>query len=156
MSTWTWFIKTWTVSNWEFNASIREKAISILVGNVNLGRSYLVTTVKQFLKLTGYTCAGNSSTNFVMHVTTGNGNWQQLVLKFLKSHPLILFLAGFSYLKPLCATVATAAISTSSAAHQDKRAKLVHISPFSLLDKSLQIKCPFFARFIFKSSNFHS
>ena len=51
-----------------------------------------------------------------------------------------LFLAGFSYLEPLCATVATAATAPSSVAHQDKRAKLVHISPFSLIDKSLQIK----------------
>ena len=51
-----------------------------------------------------------------------------------------LFWAGFSYLEPLCATVATAATAPSSVAHQDKRAKLVHISPFSLIDKSLQIK----------------
>jgi hypothetical protein len=27
-------------------ANIREKAISILAGNLNLGRSYLITTVK--------------------------------------------------------------------------------------------------------------
>ena len=55
-------------------------------------------------------------------------------------HTMNLFLAGFSYLEPLCATVATAATAPSSVAHQDKRAKLVHISPFSLIDKSLQIK----------------
>ena len=73
MSTWTSFVKIWTVSNCEFNvnfltflglytlafctrnywrwlnhnwmANIWERAISILAGNLNLGRSYLITTV---------------------------------------------------------------------------------------------------------------
>jgi hypothetical protein len=45
-------------------------------------------------------------------------NWQKLVLKFvkLKSHPVNVFLAGFSYLEPLCATVAVAATASSTSA----------------------------------------
>ena len=71
MSTWTLFVKIWTVSNFELDANfltfldlyhlifaletsqlnsrlmanIWEKAISILVGNLNSGPSYLITTV---------------------------------------------------------------------------------------------------------------
>ena len=74
----------------------------------------------------------------------GNGYQVNLLYthmeKFRELHQVNLFWAGFSYLEPLCATVATAATAPSSVAHQDKRAKLVHISPFSLIDKSLQIK----------------
>ena len=65
MSTWTLFVKIWTVSNCEFNANILTflslyhllfvletiGVISILAGNLNLGRSYLITTVKTCLCL---------------------------------------------------------------------------------------------------------
>ena len=75
MSTWTSFVKIWTVSNCEFNATfltslglyhllfaletievslnlhlmanIWEKTISTLAGNLNLGHNYLITTVLQ-------------------------------------------------------------------------------------------------------------
>ena len=59
----------------------------------------------KFVKLTGYA----SLTNFEseVHAMTGNRNQVNLLKlawQFVKSHQMILFLAGFSYFEPLCST----------------------------------------------------
>ena len=58
----------------------------------------------------GQTYACNNLTSFwnAAHAITGNGNYANLLKsileKFVKAHQVNLFLAGFSHLKPLCAT----------------------------------------------------
>ena len=62
-----------------------------------------------FVKLTSYTYACNNLTNleYEAHAMTGNESESiEIGLeKFVKSHQVTLFLAGFSYLKPLCGRV---------------------------------------------------
>ena len=61
------------------------------------------------MKLTGYNYACNSVTNFEyeVHPKNGNGNHTHVNplklarKKFVKSHQVNLFLAGFSHLEPL-------------------------------------------------------
>jgi hypothetical protein len=69
------------------------------------------------VKLTGHTCACNYLTIFEyeVHGMTGNGSYLNIaetcMKKFVKSHQVNLFLAGFSRLKPMCAAAARAAVS---------------------------------------------
>ena len=60
--------------------NIREKAISILAGNLNLGGSYLITTV-------------TSGTLFILKKMASLGVWKEMAIPLKKAMPQWLIIA---------------------------------------------------------------